>query len=233
MSFVTACVHPAHIFVSSLLNWLHTLHRVDKLWYSEGISSDPLLWLNFLPQYNGISTIPPPSFPSNILVTDACSHSVGSYFKSECFHAALPDFIATDPEYNINVKELCTIIAAFRIWGPTMNGSCLLIKSDNLDAVIAINSRQSCSPLIQQCIGVLWYLCAVYGFDIQSEHIPGYKNIYADLLSGWSSDHLAKDNFFLLYQVPMNFNSKIALQVTSISVLISLHYLINILSLLS
>ena len=57
---------------------------------------------------------------------------------------------------------------------------------------------RSHSALIQQCLRIIWLLCAVYDLDIMAEHIPGYLNIIADLLSRWSQDPLAVEKFYSL-----------------------------------
>ena len=77
-------------------------------------------------------------------------------------------------------------------------GHCLLIQSDNETCVQVINSRRSRSPLLQQCLRILWLICATRDLDLQAEHIPGFLNPYADLLSQWSSDPSAQDKFFAL-----------------------------------
>ena len=61
-----------------------------------------------------------------------------------------------------------------------MQGSRILLRSNNLDAVLAINNRQSGSPMIQQCLRVIWYLCASNDVDLNAEHIPGCLNMAAD-----------------------------------------------------
>ena len=70
------------------------------------------------------------------------------------------------------------------------------MHSDNLDAVLAINNRRSHSPLVQQCLCVIWFICATYDFDLHAEHIHGYTNVAADLLSRWSFDSTASASFF-------------------------------------
>ena len=51
---------------------------------------------------------------------------------------------------------------------------------------------------MQQCLCVLWLLCATSDLDVQAEHIPGYVNILADLPSRWSHDLQAESKFYSL-----------------------------------
>ena len=38
---------------------------------------------------------------------------------------------------------------------------------------------------MQHCLRELWFLSALYDFDIQARHIPGENNSLADALSRW------------------------------------------------
>ena len=149
------------------------------------------------------STMASPSFhPSfhdpQIVVTDACCTGGGGHFGYTCFHVDFPPHLITDSAYDINVKEILTVIVALRLWGSQLHGSRILIRSDNTTTVQSLNTRQSHSPLIQQCLRVLWFLCASHDLDITAQHIPGYLNDLADLLSHWSIDKQAREKFFAL-----------------------------------
>ena len=73
-----------------------------------------------------------------------------------------------------------------------------MIHSDNQNAVLAITNKRSHSLLIQQRLRVIWFLCASFDLDLQAEHIPGYLNEIADLLSRWAQDPTAEAKFFAL-----------------------------------
>ena len=57
MAFVTACVRPARIFMSSLLNtlWAHSSSRFCSL--TPENKSDLRWWCHYVPTYNGVSLI--------------------------------------------------------------------------------------------------------------------------------------------------------------------------------
>ena len=181
MSFITACVRPGRIFMSALLNALRGLQHAGFAPVTPEISSDICWWLRFLPRYNGVSLIPQPTYLPDVLFTDACATGAGGHFQNQCFHVAFPPAILDDNNYSINIKELLAIIVALGL--PQLTGRRLLIRSDNNNAVLAINNRHSHSLLTQQCLRVIWFLCASFDLDIQAEHIPGFINEIADLLS--------------------------------------------------
>ena len=188
MSFMTACIRPGRIFMSALLNGLCSLSRHGCLTVSDEIRSDLQWWIKFLHRFNRISIIPSPVYCPDVIVTDACLTGAGCHFQAQCFHIAFPEHIMQDDDFNINVKELLAIIVALHLWGSQLAGSRILLKSDNFAAVQAINNHRSCAPLMQQCLRVLWLLSATSDLDVQAEHIPGYVNVLADVLSHWSHD---------------------------------------------
>ena len=77
MAFVTSCVCPACIFMAALLNCLRSLQHSESLYLNDEIKSDLRWWLAFLPQYNGISLIPPSVYCADTIVTDACLIGAG------------------------------------------------------------------------------------------------------------------------------------------------------------
>ena len=174
MSLVTACIRHGRIFMSALLNGIRSLPRQGCLTISDEIRSDLQWGIKFLHRFNGISIIPSPVCCPDVIITDACLTGAGGHFQDQCFHIEFPEHIMQDDDFNINVKELLAIIVALCRWGPQLAGSRLLLKSDNCAAVQAINNRHSRAPLMQQCLCVLWLLCATSDLDVQAEHIPGY-----------------------------------------------------------
>ena len=149
MAFVTSCVRPAPIFISALLNGLRSLQHSEFPYLNDEIKSDLQWWLDFLPQYNGVSLIPPSVYCAETIVTDACLFGAGGVFGNECFHTTFPNHIIEDTDYQINVKEILAIIVSLRLWASQLKGHCLLIQFDNETSVQVINSRRSRSPLLQ------------------------------------------------------------------------------------
>ena len=119
MSFVTACIRPGCIFMSSLLNGLRSLPRQGCLTISDEIRSDLQWWIKFLYRFNGISIIPSPVYCPDVIITDACLTGAGGHFQDQCFHTEFPEHIMQDDDFNTNVKELLAIIVALRLLRPT------------------------------------------------------------------------------------------------------------------
>ena len=96
MSFITTCVRPGRIFISALLNALRGLQHSGLAPVTPEIRSDIRWWLCFLPRYNGVSLIPPPTYLSDVLFTYACATGAGGHFQHQCFHVTFPPAILDD-----------------------------------------------------------------------------------------------------------------------------------------
>ena len=117
LSFAAKVVKPGRMFMHyridlstsvSSLNHHITLNSESK--------ADVQWWLDFLPDWNGASTIQsePVTSASLSLFTDASGASFGAVFDSVWFSAEWPRELG---HHHINVKELFTIVAAVCTWG--------------------------------------------------------------------------------------------------------------------
>ena len=190
MSFVTACVCPARIFMNGLLNALRTHPHSRFCPLSDNLKSDLRWWCSFLPQYNGVSIIKTEPWITNpiFLSTDACQTGAGAFCNGYFFHTPFPDSLLATFGHDINTLELLTIMAALKLWGHLLQGQRFILKCDNVNSVQALNSGRSRSFGMQACLREIWLLSALHDFELQAEHLPGRDNTIADHLSRW---HLA------------------------------------------
>lgn len=187
MSFVTACVRPARLFMSSLLHTLRT-HRPSKVFPLSAVNrSDLRWWCNFLPHYNGVSIIKTSPWLDDrwFLSTDACSSGAGGYFNGRYFHTPFPDSILHRFGSDINTLELLTIMVALKLWGALLSGQRIILQCDNVNSVLAINSGRSRVLGMHLCLREIWFLTARHDLEICAKHIPGLDNSIADHLSRW------------------------------------------------
>lgn len=76
-------------------------------------------------------------------------------------------------------------MAALKIWGPTLRGKRFILKCDNNNSVLALNSGHSQTLGMQLCLRKIWFLSALHDFNMTAVHIPGGHNTLADYLSRW------------------------------------------------
>ena len=76
-------------------------------------------------------------------------------------------------------------MAALKIWGPALRGKRFILKCDNNNSVLVLNSGHSQTLGMQLCLCEIWFLSALHDFDMTAIHIPGRHNTLADHLSRW------------------------------------------------
>lgn len=120
MSFVTACVRPARIFMSSLLNTLQAPSSSRFCSLTPENKSDLWWWCHFVPTYNSVSLIKTSPWIQDTLSfsTDACG-----YFNGMFFHTQFPQPIMLSYGHDINILELLTIMVTLKLWGKSPSGS--------------------------------------------------------------------------------------------------------------
>lgn len=187
LSFVTAFVRPARIFMSTLLNTLRTHQDSCHCFLSDYNRSDPPWWCHFLSLYNGVSLIKTSPWINDpwVLSTDACNTGAGGYFNGQFFHTPFPGPILHRFGHNINILELLSVMAALKLWGPALCGKRFILHCDNNNSVLAMSSGRSPTLGMQLCLREFWFLSAFHDFNITAVYIPGHHNTLADHLSHW------------------------------------------------
>lgn len=161
----------------------------------EEVRRDIRWWQIFLPLApSAVPFSPAVWHPAHvsILTTDSSGHAGGALLFQPR-GSAIPWFsypwpaevlsMASDGDSNfsINFLELATVLVALACW-PRAGGQ-LLIRSDNLGAVAAINSGTSSYPRMMYLIRRIWLLCSIHSVALRAVHIPGIENVQADALS--------------------------------------------------
>lgn len=95
---------------------------------------------------------------------------------------------------DINILELLIIMVALKLCGTGLRGQRVIISCDNENSVFALCSGRSRTPGMQRCLREIWFLSAVFDFEIRADHVPGVSNTIADHLSRWhlSPSHMAQ-----------------------------------------
>jgi hypothetical protein len=121
--------------------------------------------------------------PSYFFATDACLTGGGGHFGSDWFFTSwqidAPDMV----DKNINVLELRTVLEAAKRWGKEWSGLHLMVRSDNMATVAAINNSTSRSIDMLPIIKEIFWLSVKYNFCLSASHLAGSLNVVGDSLS--------------------------------------------------
>ena len=164
-------------------------HKFTRLTPSPELLADLRWWDKFLSVYNGVSLLRSSPWIDNEsrFSTDACLSGIGGFFDGRFFHSAYPPFI--DPvSLTIASLEMLAVTISVKLWSEDLRGQRVLVRTDNQNTELAINTGRSRVPFVQSCLRELWFYASLFDFELRALYIPGHENTIADSLSRWDTD---------------------------------------------
>ena len=158
-------------------------------WHSRRISrsvkEDLRVWRGFLVDESSAKPFRflfPGEVPAAVITTDAASSiGYGGYNGSQWFKGRWNDGWWMDQ--NITLLELYPIYVAVNIWLNELSNKTVLIRTDN-DAVVAtISKLYSRENYVNKLLKSMALTLMKNNVVLKCEHIPGVKNVIADMLS--------------------------------------------------
>ena len=118
---------------------------------------------------------------------DASLSGIGGVCGKETYHHVIPNFLENSP---IVVLEMFNILVATRLWAFNWANKNVLIHCDNEAVVTILNSGKTRDLTLSTISRNIFMQCASHDIQLKIKHVPGKKNIIADLLSRW---HISKN----------------------------------------
>ena len=140
-------------------------------------------WINFLPQWNGVSLIRDTDWITSAdihLYTDASNIAVSGYFQGYLFVLPFKGQYAHLKRHSINFRELFAIVVALGTWS---RPKCCFTATINLAIVHAIQNGSSKDINLMHLIRSMFFICAKYNVSCSAAHITSHNNAIADSLS--------------------------------------------------
>ena len=187
LTFVCKAIAPGRAFLRRLID---LVIGVKKQWLhirlSKGAKCDLKMWLVFLQDFNGCAIIPEQFWRDECdlqLFTDASgSVGYGGYFKGMWFQGKWP-WGDNDTKKSIAWLEFFPVVVSVALWGDSLKGKRILVRSDNEAVVAIINKQTSRCPDIMRLVRFFVLQCLKLCLCISARHIPGKINDIADSLS--------------------------------------------------
>ena len=88
---------------------------------------------------------------------------------------------------------MINVFIALKLWRHELQGRTIVIHCDNMAVVSSISSGRFWDPFLGSVARNIWLLTATHDIDLTVVHIPGIKNIYADVLSRWYGGGISKE----------------------------------------
>lgn len=186
LSFVCKVIRPGRIFLRRLIDISTT---VTKLHHHISLNSearaDIKWWIDFLPTWNKSSIIPDPFtiLSSDIqLHTDASNIGLGAIYQNAWIQSSWPEKY-TKPPYDIDFKELFTIVIATKTWGYQWAGKRIVFLTDNLPITQVWQAGSTKSHELMKLVRNLYLTAARLQCFISFKHVYGVNNPIADSIS--------------------------------------------------
>ena len=146
-------------------------------------------WNEFLAVYNGVSLLrSSPQIETTVrFCTDTCISGIGGFFDGRVFRSSYSPFIDT-ALLSIASLEMLAVIVSLKLWSEELRGQRILLRTDNQNTEIAINTGHSRVPFVQSCLRELRFYAFRFDFELRALYIPGHQNTIADSLSRWDND---------------------------------------------
>ena len=116
------------------------------------------------------------------LYTDASSLGFGAYYGTHWFSQAWPKKYQA-PHIDISYRELFAVTTAVFTWVALLRNKHVILYSDNMAVVRAWHSGSCKDKNLMSLIRPLFLFCASNSITLSLKHVPGKKNVLADLLS--------------------------------------------------
>jgi hypothetical protein len=155
---------------------------------SAGAKEDLSWWVEGLFRFNGSCTfICDKPLPSYVFSTEACLEGGGAHFMCDWVYRSwevdFPELVGA----HINVLELFMVFLALLRWAPFLRGRHVMVRSDNVATIAALNKGTSRGPELMQ-----------FDLVISGSYLAGDCNVMADRISRLHDLHCAREARLLL-----------------------------------
>ena len=187
LTFVSRVVRPGRTFVRRMISLacqVPYLHHKVKL--SIGFMKDVEWWLQYLPQWNGVSMFYDDIWHTSVdlhIYTDSSDIAAAGYVNGSWFVVPFLHEFSELKEQSINWRELFAVVVTAATFGTQWCGKKLLFHCDNTCIVNVVNSGSCKNELIMDLIRKLFYISAKNNFQISMCYVNTKANDIADALS--------------------------------------------------
>ena len=156
-------------------------------------------WLVALHRFNGTARFPADvPLPSFAYATDATTSAAAGFFANDWFFV---NWAADHPHVlgqHITYLELYAVLLSVKRWGSLFKGRHIIVRSDNMATVAAVNNCTSKSKALMPLVREMFWLAVEFDFKLTAIFIPGVQNVMADRLSRLNEPRCAYEALQLL-----------------------------------
>ena len=181
LGFASKVVKPGRMFTRRLIDFGTTFDGLDdKGAVTQEVRKDIAWWEEFVEQWNGKSLLNPQAHFHFQMSTDASNLGMGGFFSGKWYSAAWPQKFQG---FHINILELFSVATAILTWLRHVQDKTVLIFTDNKTIVDIWYTGSTRCTIMMSILRHLFMFTAKRNILIKLQHVYGYNNIAADLLS--------------------------------------------------
>lgn len=170
LNFACKCIRSGRIYLSRILNFLRITPDQGKIKIPQQTKEDINWWIEFAPQFNGISLMLDLEWSEvdALLSTDSCLTGGGGFAKGDFFHSEFPQEVI-ELQLDINQLECFTLVVAVKMWHNKFPRKKLMVNCDNQVTVTCINKQSSRNLFMQKCLRELHKVTAQASCEVETQ----------------------------------------------------------------
>ena len=183
LQFVAGVAPPTRVFTNRMLNELRETPKRGSVSLTLEFKKDVKFFVDLLPEFNGIKIVDKGEVPcQDRLELDACLSGCGAFNGESYYAESFPQWLQEE-EHSIAHLELFNVVVAVKVWCKEWRGHKVEIRTDNMNACLAMQTGRSRDKFVQHCVRELFVYCVKYDIEFYAKHQPGRELVRADALS--------------------------------------------------
>ena len=183
LAWASRVVRGGRTFLRRILDAIPTIRKPShKVKLTHAFQEDITWWRNFLHHFNGTAACTVPAAITDVHV-DACNSGSGVAFGNDWQYVNWRCDWPAAANLHINHKETLSFLIAARRWAHIWSNHRIIIYTDSMTAMSIINKGTSRNKLVMAALRELFWLSAIFNFEIKAAFIPGSSNTLSDTIS--------------------------------------------------
>ena len=181
LNFISTCVRPGRKFMGRILAALRAADVHGDVQVTLDFEKDLNWFIAFAGSCNRRLMLQPKRLES-FIECDACLKGGGGHTATHYYHTVYSAAYAN--KLHISQLEALNVVQALKcLIPPSHRGRRVIVRTDNIAAMYALNTGRTHDPVLASCAREIWLTAAIQDLDILLVHIPGTELVLADALS--------------------------------------------------
>ena len=184
LNWAAKVIKGGRTFLRRLIDLMCTLKKKHHhIRLNSNAKADIQWWANYIGIFNGTASFIDKPVPSGSFSTDACLNGGGGAYYADWFYSHWETDFPAIAKLHINLKETFSVFLASLRWAESWRNKHIVVYSDNAATVFMLNKGSSRNSIAMVWLRQLFWLSAVFNFQLTARHIKGKDNVISDVIS--------------------------------------------------